>query len=35
MYNKTINEFIKLSASKEPAPGGGGVSALVGALAAS
>lgn len=35
MYNKTIKEFIESSASSKPVPGGGGVSALVGALAVS
>lgn len=35
MKNKTIVEFSKLAASKEPVPGGGGVSGSVGALAAS
>lgn len=33
MYNKTLDEFSKLTASKEPIPGGGGVCANVGALA--
>lgn len=33
MYNKTLDEFSKLTASKEPVPGGGGVCANVGALA--
>ena len=35
MLDKSISEFTKLSASKLPVPGGGGVSALVGSLAAS
>ena len=34
MQNKTLDEFSKLTASKEPVPGGGGVCANVGALAA-
>ena len=34
MKDKTLKEFIDLSASKEPVPGGGGVCANVGALAA-
>lgn len=33
MYNKTLDEFSKLTASKQPVPGGGGVCANVGALA--
>lgn len=35
MENKTIREFTDLAASKDPTPGGGGVSACVGALACS
>lgn len=35
MENKSLKEFTILSASKEPVPGGGGVSAAVGSLAAS
>ncbi len=35
MKNKTLKEFTELSASKDPVPGGGGVSALAGSLAAS
>ena len=35
MRNLTIDEFTAQSASKQPVPGGGGVSALTGALAAS
>lgn len=35
MYNKTLNEFTIASASKDPVPGGGGVSASVASLAAS
>lgn len=35
MLDKSISEFTELSASKLPVPGGGGVSALVGSLAAS
>ncbi|MBQ2213438.1 MAG: cyclodeaminase/cyclohydrolase family protein [Erysipelotrichaceae bacterium] len=35
MFNKTIEEFTRLTASKDPVPGGGGVSGLTGALAAS
>ena len=34
MRNMTINAFAEESASKKPVPGGGGVSALAGALAA-
>ena len=33
MYNKSLEEFSKLTASKQPVPGGGGVCANVGALA--
>lgn len=35
MQNKTLDEFSKLTASKDPVPGGGGVCADVAALAAS
>lgn len=35
MQNKTLDEFSKLTASKQPVPGGGGVCANVSALAAS
>ena len=35
MLDKSIREFTELSASRLPVPGGGGVSALVGSLAAS
>ena len=35
MDKKSIREFAELAASKEPVPGGGGVSAAVGALASS
>lgn len=35
MYNKTIKEFDEQLASNKPIPGGGGASALVGALASS
>ena len=35
MENKTLKEFTIEAASKQPVPGGGGVSALVGSLAAS
>lgn len=33
MENKTLKEFVELTSSKEPVPGGGGVCALVGSLA--
>ena len=33
MENKTLKEFTESVSSKEPVPGGGGVSALVGSLA--
>ena len=32
MLNQTCREFIDVLASKEPVPGGGGASALVGAV---
>ena len=35
MQNKTLSEFTELTASSAPVPGGGGVSGLTGALAAS
>ena len=35
MENKTLKEFTEVTFSKEPVPGGGGVSGLVGSLAAS
>ncbi|MBR2577561.1 MAG: cyclodeaminase/cyclohydrolase family protein [Erysipelotrichaceae bacterium] len=35
MKNKTLDEFTALTASKDPVPGGGGVSALAASLAAS
>ncbi|MBQ6654588.1 MAG: cyclodeaminase/cyclohydrolase family protein [Erysipelotrichaceae bacterium] len=35
MLEKSLREFTELAASKAPVPGGGGVSALAGALAAS
>ena len=35
MENKSLKEFTEMTASKEPVPGGGGVSAAAGALAAS
>lgn len=35
MYRKTLEDISKIIASKEPVPGGGGVSGLVGSLAAS
>lgn len=35
MHNKSIEEFSKLSASKDPVPGGGGVCACVASLASS
>ena len=35
MYKKSLEEFAELSASKDPVPGGGGVSAAVGALSVS
>ena len=34
MENKSLKEFADLAASKQPTPGGGGVTALVGSLAA-
>ena len=34
MLDKSLREFTELSASKAPVPGGGGVSALAGSLAA-
>ncbi len=34
MENKTLKEFTELASSKDPVPGGGGVSALAGSLAA-
>ena len=35
MQNKTLKEFSAIPFSKDPVPGGGGVSGLIGALAAS
>ena len=35
MYRKSVEEFTVIAAAKDPVPGGGGVSALCGALAAS
>lgn len=35
MENKTLKEFTEITSSKDPVPGGGGVSGLVGSLAAS
>ena len=35
MKNRTLSEFTQLTSSHDPIPGGGGVSALTGALAAS
>lgn len=35
MQNKTLKEFSEITFSKDPVPGGGGVSGLVGALASS
>ena len=35
MLKKTLEEFSIASSTKDPVPGGGGVSALVGSLAAS
>ena len=35
MLDKNLNEFTEAAASKDPVPGGGGVSALCGSLAAS
>ena len=35
MHNKTIEEFTRLTASKDPVPGGGGVCAAVASLASS
>ena len=34
LYEKTLNEFLELAASKSPTPGGGSVSAVVGTHAA-
>lgn len=35
MQNKSLDEFTKITFSKEPVPGGGGISSFVGSLAAS
>ena len=35
MLDKSLKEFTQLASSKAPVPGGGGVSGLVGSLAAS
>lgn len=35
MHNKSLDEFTKITFSKDPVPGGGGVSGYVGALASS
>ena len=34
MENTTLKQFTEMTSSKDPIPGGGGVSALVGSLAA-